>query len=268
MTVISGVLKINTNLSQTKDCTTIQFLETTGAYSSTNLGGYGSSNFPISSIDHSILQISQFNNDYVNIAFNNTTAQSIANGTVYNITNIVLNQGQSDFISDVYLTNYIVFFQNLATSDIDFVFTSGSNLVPYVNGGSLSAQLTGMSYFQIAGDPTIYQVASISGNNASGTITLTLPATTSQGVLGTNFFNGYSKENTIDITCPLKNCVASNIATIDKDDNCNCADNQAFAALGMLFAIQSNMAVSNYTKVQEIIKWLTVYCDEGDCGCH
>ena len=255
---------INTTLSQTKDCSSIQLYDTTGTYSSTNTGGYGTPNLDISHIQYAILQLSEYPNDYTDILLNQASAQSIAGGTVYNITNTVLAQGQSDFIPDVYATNYIVFFLNPALTNITFTFTSGSNLVTYVNSGT-DPLLSGISYFQINGDSTIYQIASFSGSTSVGTLTLTIPFGSNTTVTGNHFYNGYSKTNYIAATCTIQNCVASQIAY--PSDDCDC-ENEAFNALAMLFSIQSNMAVNNYTKAQEVIKWLSDYCDEGDCGCH
>ena len=255
----------NITLGQTKDCMSIQFNDSTGAYSSSNLGGYGSPNLTIANIQYSILQLSVFNDDYTNIDFNLATAQLFANGTTYNILNTVLAQPQTDFTPAVYSFNYIVFFHNPATTTISFTFTNGSNIVTYTNSG-IDPFLSGIQYFQLTGDTTLYEVANISGDTASGTLQLTAPyAGIDSVIVGTNFYNGYSKQSYLDVTCTLQNCIASNIAN---SENCACEDNDNFNALAMLMAVQSNMAVANYTRVQEIINWLTLYCDGGDCGCH
>ena len=269
---------IQTKLSQTKSCSTIQLYDISGIYSSVNnIGGYNTPNLPISGIQYSTIQLAQYLQDYVNITVDGAPAQGMATGTVYNITNTPLNQPQTDFTPDIYQINYIVFWVNPKGVNITFSFTSGSNIVnySYVTAGT-DPQITGMSYFNLNGDSTLYQVASvsppaISGSNSIGTITLTANVVTTQTLDGTKFYNGFSKLNYIDATCTVKNCVAANIANLPS----NCSDdNQTFSALAQLFAIQSNMSIFNYARAQEIVRWLVIYCqnsncyDGGDCGCH
>ena len=111
----------------------------------------------------------------------------------------------------------------------------------------------------------LYEISSIAGNNIYFTTNLNNSFT----VTSIDVLFGFSTTTYFGAKCQITKCLHSKIAKIDIEDcGCGCseADNLC-TPLALYSAIQPNIDLGKYTKAQDIIDYLTIYCGNDDCNC-
>ncbi len=249
--------------------------ETTGVFGTLNPGGYGAGQTPagfreivdILTSNYSILNYNGSltytgsttpvtTEELYSIAYNNTNAQLIAGGTTQSFdlaTLIGVN-----YVDAVYKSIYYNWF---AGSDVVNQNTVTGNLinVPDYN------EFTNAKYIEIDidGDLFIYEIVAVNTNNTiqiNESIVLTSDYPYKVAYESTAYF-----ANTYNIN----KCLHYKISQLSLS-TCSCkykSTEKLYEAVMMYMSIQPNMDLGKYTKAQEIIQALTIYCNGGECHC-
>jgi hypothetical protein len=247
--------------------------ETTGVFGILNPGGYGASQTPtgtreISDIISSNFNILEYNGSITyngsttpilvdslySTLYNNINAQAIANGTTqtFDLATLIGNS----YVDGVYKSVYYNWF----TGD-DVVSASGSNQLALPS----TQEAENVKYIKVIDgvNQYIYSVLSVSGN------TLTVNGDVSN--LGGDYLYTLAYESTAYFanTYNINKCLHNKISKLALS-NCSCKNKSTeklYEAVMMYMSIQPNMDLGKYTKAQEIIKALTIYCNGGECNC-
>lgn len=258
----------------------LSLLETTGVFGVLNPGGYGASQTPtgtreIGDILSSNFHILNYNgsvtytgsttpvvvDELYSTTYNNTTAQAIANGTTQSFdlaTLIGVN-----YIDAVYKSVYYNWF-----GGIDVV--SGTNNTLFLGTYEEGVNVKYIKILDVdgLGLNLIYEVLNVENNGGTAKLTI-------NGSLGFDYGGDYSYELAYESTAYFANtyninkCLHSKIAQLSLS-TCSCktkSTEKLYEAIMMYMSIQPNMDLGKYTKAQEIINALTIYCNGGECNC-
>jgi len=249
--------------------------ETTGVFGTLNPGGYGAGQTPTG--DREIVEIISSNYSILDYNgtltytgsttpvttellyttnYNSTNAQLIAGGTTQSFdlaTLIGVN-----YVDAVYKSIYYNWFDGIDVVNQNTVTGNLINVPDY-------NEFINAKYIEINidGDLFIYEVVSVNTNNTiqiNESITLTSDHAYSVAYESTAYF-----ANTYNIN----KCLHSKIAQLSLS-TCSCKNKSTeklYEAVMMYMSIQPNMDLGKYTKAQEIIQALTIYCNGGECNC-
>ena len=250
--------------------------ETTGVFGTLNPGGYGAGQTPagtreIADILSSVYNILTYNGTLTyegstsptttellySLAYNNTNAQLIAGGTTQSFdlaTLIGVN-----YVDAVYKTVYYNWF-----TGSDVVNIEGSANILSVPDYT---EFTNAKYINLptyGGDGGIFEIVSVNTNN---TIQINVPL--SLGGDDLVYEVGYESTAYYANTYNINKCLHSKIAQLSLS-TCSCKNKSTeklYEAVMLYMSIQPNMDLGKYTKAQEIIQALTIYCNGGECNC-
>jgi len=253
--------------------------ETTGVFGVLNPGGYGASQTPTG--DRTVGQIVSSNflilentgsitylgetlptliDSLYSINYTSGTAQAIANGTTqtFNLATLIGNS----YVDGIYKTVYYNwFFGNVATT-LDVL-----NGNPVIVVSSVD-EFVNAKFFRDENTGEIYEIINV--NTVNSEITLNtgwkgISGTVIEGAFSVSYYSEAYFANTYNINKCLHNKI-SKLAL----SNCSCKNKSTeklYEAVMMYMSIQPNMDLGKYTKAQEIIKALTIYCNGGECNC-
>ena len=254
----------------------LSLTETTGVFGTLNPGGYGAGQTPAGTREKSDTQAANFNIlNYAgtlsytgsttpettellySLAYNNTDAQAIANGTTksFDLATLI----GVNYVDAVYKTIYYNWFTG---SDVVSQGSSPSILnVPDYN------EFTNAKYIEIEidGDLYIYTILSV---NVDNTIQINSELDPSWGG-DYSYSVAYESTAYYANTYNINKCLHSKIAQLSLS-TCSCKNKSTeklYEAVMLYMSIQPNMDLGKYTKAQEIIQALTIYCNGGECNC-
>jgi len=251
--------------------------ETTGVFGTLNPGGYGALQTPagfreITDILSSNFSILNYNGtltyngstsptvteELYSTDYNNTNAQAIANGTTksFDLATLI----GVNYVDAVYKSIYYNWFFGIDV--VNQVSTSGNLInVPdyteFTNAKYISIDVTGLNVFET------YEIISVNTNNTiqlNRSVFLNSDHTYKVAYESTAYF-----ANTYNIN----KCLHTKISQLALS-NCSCKNKSTeklYEAVMMYMSIQPNMDLGKYTKAQEIIQALTLYCNDGSCNC-
>lgn len=253
--------------------------ETTGVFGILNPGGYGASQTPTGERGTSAILSSNFFilkstgsvtynggttfvlvDSLYSTTYNNTNAILIANGTTQSFdlaTLIGIN-----YIDGVYKTVYYNWF-----------FPNVSSIVEVTNGSTLAQvsnvdEFVNAKFFKDENTGTFYEIASV--DELTNTITFTIAW---QGLTGDliegSYSIAYASTAYFANTYNINKCLHFKISQLALS-NCTCKNKtteKLYEAVMLYMSIQPNIDLGKYTKAQEIINALTIYCNGGECNC-
>lgn len=251
----------------------LSLLETTGVFGVLNPGGYGASQTPtgtreISDIISSNFNILEYNGSITyngsttpilvdslySTSYNNTTAQAIANGTTqtFDLATLIGNS----YVDGVYKSVYYNWFNG-----IDVTSATSSNQLALPS----TQEAENVKHIKVIDgvNQYIYSVLSVSGN------TLTVNGDVSDLAGDYPYTLAYESTAYFANTYNINKCLHTKISQLSLS-NCSCKNKSTeklYEAVMMYMSIQPNMDLGKYTKAQEIIKALTLYCNGGECNC-
>jgi len=255
----------------------------TGVFSSTNPGGYGSTQSPTGLREIADAFSSQFfvleangTISYtgsgsptivglvyayavdVNGGYDYDTAetQALANGSTrtYDLGTLV---GDA-YIDGVYKTQYAVNFQNapVTSSCTGTTTLTVSDTTPFIGATKIRF---------VAGDITYgYDIVSVN----SGSITLSANGPVLTSAIRT-FAIYYTSTVYFANTFFINKCLHDRVAKL-AISSCTCNNGcteKLYEAVMLYMSIQPNMDLGKYQKAQDIIEYLTNYCNDGCCNC-
>jgi len=189
--------------------------------------------------------------------YNNTNAQLIAGGTTQSFdlaTLIGVN-----YVDAVYKSIYYNWFDG----DQTITTAPNSNIIGVV--GDIN-QFVNAKYIKIyAPTNVIYEIVSV--NTATNTIVIN--GTFTQDSDEYSFEVGYESTAYFANTYNINKCLHYKISQLSLS-TCSCkykSTEKLYEAVMMYMSIQPNMDLGKYTKAQEIIQALTIYCNGGECHC-
>ena len=257
----------------------VVFTETTGVYSSTNPTGYGATQIPtpyrettdiVGLMYGSSLQILTVNGTFTfnggitptvigsiySVIYNNATAQSIAAGTTqtFDLGTLI----PSTYIDGIYKSVYYNWFPGYYT-----VASNTTNSVTvsqpteFINAKYINIYYSGGAHY-------IFEILSLDTTTGvmvlNGTVPLLVPADYDISYESITYFaNTYS----------INKCLHSRISKL-AISSCTCNNGcteKLYEAVMLYMAIQPNMDLGKYQKAQDIIEYLTNYCNDGCCNC-
>lgn len=250
--------------------------ETTGVFGTLNPGGYGAGQTPAGTREIADILTSNYNilnyNGTLNytgsttpvttellysLAYNNVNSQLIAGGTTQSFdlaTLIGVN-----YIDAVYKSIYYNWFNGTDVVEQG----SAPNIInvpdynEFTNAKYIKIDLSGL------GDFVIYQVIQVNTNN---TIVINQNVTIGSGLL---YEVAYESTAYFANTYNINKCLHYKISQLSLS-TCSCktaSTEKLYEAVMMYMSIQPNMDLGKYTKAQEIIQALTIYCNGGECNC-
>jgi hypothetical protein len=249
--------------------------ETTGVFGILNPGGYGAGQTPagtreIVDIQSSNYSILNYNGTLTYTGSTTPVTTEELYSTNYNSTNARLIAGgttQSFDLATLIGINYIdavyksIYYNWFTGADVINQNTVTGNLidVPDYN------EFTNAKYIEIdiAGDLYIYEIVAVNTNNTiqiNQSIVLTSDNSYKVSYKSTAYF-----ANTFNIN----KCLHYKISQLSLS-TCSCktaSTEKLYEAVMMYMSIQPNMDLGKYTKAQEIIQALTIYCNGGECNC-
>jgi hypothetical protein len=249
--------------------------ETTGVFGTLNPGGYGAGQTPagtreIADILTSNYNVLNYNGTLTYTGSTTPVTTELLYTTDYDAGNSQLIAGgttQSFDLATLIGVNYVdavyksIYYNWFTGIDIVNQNTVTGNLinVPDYN------EFTNAKYIEIDidGDLFIYEVVSVNTNN---TIQINESI-----VLDSNYSYKVAYESTAYFanTYNINKCLHSKIAQLSLS-NCSCKNKSTeklYEAVMMYMSIQPNIDLGKYTKAQEIIQALTIYCNGGECNC-
>lgn len=253
--------------------------ETTGVYSAANLGGYGadqtplgdreitdidSSNFSILTLDGTLTYEGSTStittNELYSTSYNLSNAQLIANGTTktFDLGNLI----GTSYTDGIHKSIYYNWFNGISTSTLDFTENSNevvaNDITEFINA----------KFLNVTGVNKIFEISSI--NTDTNTIILTTIWTdVTQQIPDGVWLVAYQSTAYFANTYNINKCLHSKIAQLSLS-TCSCknkATEKLYEAVMLYMSIQPNMDLGKYTKAQEIIQALTIYCNGGECNC-
>jgi hypothetical protein len=277
-------LQIKHKIAPNNSNRNIVLTETTGVYSATNLTGYGTAQTPtgtreVADIVLSELFILTANGSVTYVgsviptivglvyafasdvpgggALNSATAQSIANGNpaTYDLNALA----GSSYVDGIYKARYDVNFSDASTvtcSCIGNTTLTVSDTAPFLGAAKIRFNRSG----------TLYEFDIVSVNTGSLTLSANGPVLNSVAI---GFSIGYTSTVYFANTFSINKCLHSRISKL-AISSCSC-DNKCtqklYEAVMLYMAIQPNVDLGKYQKAQDIIEYLTHYCNDGCCNC-
>lgn len=250
--------------------------ETTGVFGILNPGGYGASQTPagtreIADIQSSNYSILDYNGTLTYTGSTTPVTTEELYSTNYNSTNAQLIAGgttQSFDLATLIGINYI----DAVYKSIYYNWFTGSDVVNQGSAPNILAipdynEFTNAKYIKIDitgfGNFEIYEVLQVNVNN-----TIVINADVS-------LFSDYAYQIGYESTAYFANtfninkCLHYKISQLSLS-TCSCktaSTEKLYEAVMMYMSIQPNMDLGKYTKAQEIIQALTIYCNGGECNC-
>lgn len=249
--------------------------ETTGVFGTLNPGGYGAGQTPaglreivdILTSNYSILNYNGSltytgsttpvtTEELYSTNYNNTNAQLIAGGTTQSFdlaTLIGVN-----YVDAVYKSIYYNWFNGF-----DNVNPGAAPNILIVTDYN---EFTNAKYIEINvdGDLFIYEIVAVNTNN-------TIQINQNINLPGSDYPFKLAYESTAYFanTYNINKCLHYKISQLSLS-TCSCkhkSTEKLYEAVMMYMSIQPNMDLGKYTKAQEIIQALTIYCNGGECHC-
>lgn len=267
---------INTiSLTESKSGTSIVLQDTTGVYNiTTNPTGYGIIPDTISTRAIAVIRGAFINITPpksvipVNVQISAVNAQLNATVTTpYTITNALFGGTSADTLVGVYKVEYVVYF--VGDAGHTTTYTNGSNVVACSSGGI--SDFTNAKYITVNGVGTVYEIASIVGNNIYLTTNFAGITVTLANSLN---FIGYSTIKYIAAQNTIKSCIHNSIAKLSVEHDCGCGCEECEKTesncgnLTLFFGINANMDNLKYSQAQTIIDYLVLKCSSDDCNCN
>ena len=272
-------LQVKNKVTPNNSNRNIVLTETTGVYSGTNPGGYGVSQSPtgtrvVTNIDNSTLEILNYNgsvnfnggstaivvDSIYNVNYTNSEAKDFANGIskTIDLGSII----PEEYIDSVYKAYYYNWFTGL--SDVSYGSTSPTSSVIVVTN---IEEFVNASYIDIfySGQNKIYEIVSIDVD----ALTVVINGEISNSLFSTEYKIGYSSISYFASTYYINKCLHSRISKL-AISSCSCNNRcteKLYEAVMLYMAIQPNMDLGKYQKAQDIITYLTNYCNDGCCNC-
>jgi len=249
--------------------------ETTGVFGTLNPGGYGASQTPagtreIADILTSNYNILNYNGTLTYTGSTTPVTTELLYTTNYNNTNSQLIAGgttQSFDLATLIGVNYV----DAVYKSIYYNWFDGSDVVNQISvtGNLINVpdynEFTNAKYIEIDidGDLFIYEIVSVNTNN---TIQINESI-----VLDSDYPYKVAYESTAYFanTYNINKCLHFKISQLSLS-TCSCktaSTEKLYEAVMMYMSIQPNMDLGKYTKAQEIIQALTIYCNGGECNC-
>lgn len=252
----------------------VSLLETTGGYSTTNVGGYGALQIPlgqreiadINSSNYSILTSNggltyegsltpTIVGELVSEEYNSSEAQSIANqntATLDLLDNI-------DYVDGVYKSVYYSWF----LSGGGVISNEDNNIitVDFIDD-FIGAKFLLIIDYDGLGTNVIVEILEII-DNTSIRINIDIQLQSDH-----NYAVAYESTSYFANTYNINKCLHSKIANLAA--SCGCNDDYVstlFQAVMLYMSIQPNMDLGKYTQAQETINALTMFCNDGSCNC-
>ena len=269
-------LQIKHKITPNNSNRNIVLTETTGVYSSTNPGGYGSTQVPApyretTDVDTSVLQLLNYNGT---VNFTGTSTATVVDG-IYSVNYLTVDAtaiaaGTSKtidlgtlipntYIDAVYKSYYYNWFHGQ--------FTILNNSTTSITVGDIQ-EFVNASYIKIAYDSGLIEIFEIVSLNTS-TGELVLNGTVETIGPLTTYLVGYSSIAYFANTYSINKCLHSRISKL-AISSCTCNNGcteKLYEAVMLYMAIQPNMDLGKYQKAQDIIEYLTNYCNDGCCNC-
>lgn len=246
--------------------------ETTGVFGTLNPGGYGAGQTPagtreIADILTSNYSILNYNGsltytgsttpvtteELYSTNYNNTNAQLIAGGTTQSFdlaTLIGVN-----YVDAVYKSIYYNWF------DGSGLCSMGANEI-VLPSAEEAANVKYITFFEGINAYT-YTVLSVNGNS--------LQVNGDVSTFSSDYVYKVAYQSTAYFanTYNINKCLHYKISQLSLS-TCSCktaSTEKLYEAVMMYMSIQPNMDLGKYTKAQEIIQALTIYCNGGECHC-
>ena len=249
--------------------------ETTGVFGTLNPGGYGAGQTPagtreIADIQSSNYSILNYNGTLTYTGSTTPVTTEELYSTNYNSTNARLIAGgttQSFDLATLIGINYIdavyksIYYNWFTGADVVNIGISSNILtVPDYN------EFTNAKYISLPtldGVGGIFEILSVNNDNTiqiNGNI-----------LAGDDFVYDVAYESTAYFanTYNINKCLHYKISQLSLS-TCSCkykSTEKLYEAVMMYMSIQPNMDLGKYTKAQEIINALTIYCNGGECNC-
>lgn len=269
-------LQIKHKITPNNSNRNIVLTETTGVYSSTNLTGYGASQVPAgyretTDVDTSVLQLLNYNGTVnFNGASTATVVDSIYSVNYATVDAIAIAAGTTKtidlgtLIPDTYIDAvYKSYYYNWFNGE----FTIINNTTSSITVGNID-EFINASYIKISygsGPIEIFEIVSL--NTTTGE--LVLNGTVETIGLLTTYLVGYSSITYFASTYYINKCLHDRVAKL-AISSCTC-DNKCteklYEAVMLYMSIQPNMDLGKYQKAQDLITYLTNYCNDGCCNC-
>lgn len=255
----------------------LSLLETTGVFGVLNPGGYGALQAPaglreIVDIVSSNFSILNYNGtltyegsitpvtteELYSTSYNNTNAQAIANGTV-----------QTFDLATLIGVNYI----DAVYKSIYYNFFPSANLI---SQGANSTTISVVDYNEFLNAKYLFIINPLGSSGTSIVEILsvntdnTLTINVEQSIVANRVcLIGYESTAYFANIYNINKCLHSKIAQLSLS-TCSCKNKSTeklYEAIMLYMSIQPNMDLGKYTKAQEIINALTIYCNGGECNC-
>jgi hypothetical protein len=251
--------------------------ETTGVFGTLNPGGYGAGQTPaglreIADILTSNYSILNYNGTLTYTGSTTPVTTELLYTTNYNNTNSQLIAGgttQSFDLATLIGVNYVdavykSIYYNWFAGDSNITPNPGSNIIGTT--GDIN-EFVNAKYIKIFVGETIEIYEIVNVNTTTNQITI--------NSIFTQALDEYSCEIAYESTAYFVNtyninkCLHYKISQLSLS-NCSCKNKSTeklYEAVMMYMSIQPNIDLGKYTKAQEIIQALTIYCNGGECNC-
>lgn len=246
--------------------------ETTGVFGVLNPGGYGIDQTPTNYRKTADVLNSNFNivnyngslsytgsntpviiDELYSTSYNTPDAVGIANGTLksFDLASLI----GVNYVDAVYKSIYYNWFEGFDVCSM----SSNEIILP---SAAEAANVKYITFFDGV-DVYTYTVLSVNGNSLQVNADLS------------TFVNTYlykvAYESTVYFanTYNINKCLHFKISQLSLS-TCSCktaSTEKLYEAVMMYMSIQPNMDLGKYTKAQEIIQALTIYCNGGECNC-
>jgi hypothetical protein len=256
----------------------ISLTDTTGVYSTSNSTGYGADQVPtglrettdVLTANVSILNYNGTLNftglsatptivdEVYSTSFDNTTAIALANGTSQTIALGTLIP--DTYVDAVYKSVYYNWFDATPVMTIAYYNAntiSVTNVEDFVNAAYVNIYFSGVyKIYNIVSVDTTYSRVTLLGSVSS--------------MLNTESYTiGYSSTAYFASTYYINKCLHNRVAKL-AISSCSCNNScteKLYEAVMLFMSIQPNMDLGKYQKAQDIITYLTNYCNDGCCNC-
>ena len=270
-------LQIKHKITPNNSNRNILLTDTTGVYSTSNSTGYGADQVPTGlreTADVLTANVSILNyngslsfgggsnptivDEVYSTSFDNTTAIALANGTSQTIALGTLIP--DTYIDAVYKSVYYNWFNAVPVMAITYY---NANTISVTN----VEQFVGAAYVNIyfGGAHKIYSIVSVDTTYSRVTVSGSIDP-----ILNTESYTiGYSSTAYFANVYSINKCLHSRISKL-AISSCSCNNGcteKLYEAVMLFMSIQPNMDLGKYQKAQDIITYLTNYCNDGCCNC-
>jgi len=253
--------------------------ETTGVFGTLNPGGYGAGQTPaglreIADILTSNYNVLNYNGTLTYTGSTTPVTTELLYTTNYNNTNSQLIAGgttQSFDLATLIGVNYVdavykSIYYNWFDGDDAITPILDSNIITVI--GNIN-QFVNAKYVKIYSPITkIYEIVTVDTTN--NTIVINTPFIQNEAIADEyNFEVAYESTVYFANTYNINKCLHYKISQLSLS-NCSCKNKSTeklYEAVMMYMSIQPNIDLGKYTKAQEIIQALTIYCNGGECNC-